>query len=117
MKGVFGDKISKTILNRAGIKKDLSLFEAKPDFIKKLIESITAFRLEISSAKSFEHAMATSGGVELSQINPETFEVKGYKGLYIIGELLDIDGNTGGYNLHFAWTSGFIAGTNAGKNL
>ncbi len=115
LKGVFGDKISKTILNRAGIKKDLSLSEAKPDFVKKLIESITTFSLEISSAKSFEYAMATSGGVELSQINPETFEVKGHKGLYITGELLDIDGNTGGYNLHFAWTSGFLAGVSAGK--
>ena len=115
LKGIFGDKISKIILRTAGIKKDMPLSEAKPDFIEKLIKTITAFGFEISSAKSFEHAMATSGGVKLSQINPETFEVKGHKGLYIIGELLDIDGDSGGYNLHFAWTSGFIAGASASK--
>lgn len=113
LNGIFGDKISKLILSRTAIKEDLLLSEAKPDFIEKLISAITAFSFCISEAKSFEHAMATSGGVELSQISPETFEVKGHKGLYITGELLDVDGASGGYNLHFAWTSGFIAGTNA----
>ncbi|MEA3306864.1 MAG: aminoacetone oxidase family FAD-binding enzyme, partial [Elusimicrobiota bacterium] len=115
LNGIFGDKISKLILNQAGIKKDFPLSKAKEDFIEKLIIAITAFKFQISSSKSFEHAMATAGGIELSQINPETFEVKGHKDLYITGELLDIDGDSGGYNLHFAWTSGFIAGTNAGK--
>ncbi len=113
--GVFGDKISKLILTRAAIKKNLLLSEVKADFVENLIAAITTFSFAITEGKPFEHAMATSGGVELSQINPETFEVKGHEGLYITGELLDIDGDTGGYNLHFAWTSGFIAGTNAGK--
>ena len=116
LKGIFEDKISRIIANKAGIKKETFLSRVKSDFIEKLIPAITAFNFEISSAKSFENAMATAGGVELSQINPETFEVKAHKGLYITGELLDIDGNSGGYNLHFAFTSGFLAGTNAGKN-
>ncbi|MBU2530722.1 MAG: aminoacetone oxidase family FAD-binding enzyme, partial [Elusimicrobia bacterium] len=117
LNGVFGDKISTLILSRTDIKKDMPLSQAKADFIEKLIIAITSFTFEISSGKSFEHAMATSGGVELSQINPETFEVKGHENLYITGELLDVDGNTGGYNLHFAWTSGLIAGISAGKNF
>lgn len=112
LKGIFEDKVSRIILDKAGIKKETPLSKAKSDFIENLIEAITAFNFEISSAKSFENAMVTSGGVELSQINPETFEVKGHKDIYIVGELLDIDGNSGGYNLHFAWTSGFLAGKN-----
>ena len=116
LNGIFGDKISKLILTKSGIEENLPLSEAGPDFMEKLIKNITAFSFRVSEGKSFEHAMATSGGAELSQINPETFEVKGHKGLYLVGELLDIDGDSGGYNLHFAWTSGFLAGVSAGKD-
>ena len=58
----------------------------------------------------FKMAMITRGGVSLKEINPKTFESNIVKDLYITGEASDVDGDCGGYNLHFAWGSGFIAG-------
>ncbi|WP_312094174.1 NAD(P)/FAD-dependent oxidoreductase, partial [Aminipila sp.] len=55
-------------------------------------------------------AMATAGGVSLDEINLKNMECKKYPGLFIIGETLDVDGDTGGYNLQFAWSSGYLAG-------
>lgn len=72
-------------------------------------------RLLINGTKPFEQAQICSGGVELSEMDEKTLEVKRHQGLYIAGELLDIDGMCGGYNLQWAWTSGFICGIYAAK--
>ena len=72
-------------------------------------------RLLINGTKSFEQAQICSGGVELCEIDEKTLEVKRHKGLYLAGELLDVDGMCGGYNLQWAWTSGFICGMYAAK--
>ena len=69
--------------------------------------------LEAAGSLGFENAMAAAGGVFTTEINPETFESKLVQKLFITGELLDIDGDCGGYNLHFAWTSGLLAGRHA----
>ena len=76
------------------------------DFVRLL----KCFEVEISGALGFEDAMAAAGGVETSEVSPETFGSAKIKGLFITGELLDIDADSGGYNLHFAWTSGLLAG-------
>ena len=73
------------------------------------------FELQISGPLGYEDAMAAAGGVDTSEISPETFASKKVKGLFITGELLDIDGDSGGYNLHFAWTSGLLAGKHAAQ--
>ena len=62
----------------------------------------------------FDAAMATRGGVSLDAVSTKTFEVKSCPGLFIIGETLDVDGMTGGYNLQIAWSTGYLAGMNAG---
>ena len=66
--------------------------------------------------KSFDKAQVCTGGVQLTEINIETMESNKNKGLYIIGELLDVDGDCGGYNLGFAWLSGMIAGNSIKKD-
>ena len=81
------------------------------DFVRLL----KGFELGISGPLGFEDAMAAAGGVETSEVSPETFESLKTKGLFITGELLDIDGDSGGYNLHFAWTSGLLAGRAASE--
>lgn len=62
-----------------------------------------------------EAAQVCSGGVDTSQVNPETLESVLHKGLYFAGELLDIDGPCGGYNLQWAWSSGVVAGRSSAK--
>ncbi|MFA6434852.1 MAG: aminoacetone oxidase family FAD-binding enzyme [Elusimicrobiales bacterium] len=76
------------------------------DFMRLL----NGFELELSGPLAFEDAMAAAGGVETTEVSPESFESKKVKGLFLAGELLDIDADSGGYNLHFAWTSGLLAG-------
>ena len=74
------------------------------------ISIITAFSVEISGYGSFEKAQVCTGGVSLNEIDYKTMEVKKVSGMYLTGELLDVDGICGGYNLAFAFISGYIAG-------
>lgn len=76
---------------------------------KELSKGLTADRFDITSAGNFRQAMATAGGVSLSEINTKTMEFKKYPGLFAIGEMLDVDGITGGYNLQFAYSSALAA--------
>ena len=72
-------------------------------------------KLLINGTKPFEQAQICSGGVALFEIDEKTLECRQHRGLYIAGELLDVDGMCGGYNLQWAWTSGYICGTYAAK--
>ena len=76
-------------------------------------ELATAIQSTFGSFATFKEEFVTCGGISLSQINPNTLESKLHKGLYFCGEVLDIDGVTGGFNFQSAWTTGFIAGKNS----
>ena len=76
----------------------------------KLIELCTDFKINITATNTFNEAQVCSGGVCLNEINLSTMESKIVKDLYIVGELLDITGDCGGYNLGIAWRTGFKAG-------
>ncbi|MBU5481504.1 NAD(P)/FAD-dependent oxidoreductase [Blautia sp. MSJ-19] len=80
-----------------------------------LCQTITAYSLVVKGSSGFEQAQVCSGGVDTSQVSPETLESKLHKGLYFAGELLDIDGPCGGYNLQWAWSSGAVAGCHSAK--
>lgn len=82
---------------------------------KDLCMAMTAFPLEIKGTSGFEQAQVCTGGVDTTEINPETLESLLCQGLYFAGELLDIDGPCGGYNLQWAWSSGAVAGRYAAK--
>lgn len=62
-----------------------------------------------------EEAIVTSGGIKTSEVNPTTMESKKVSGLYLVGELLDVDGYTGGFNLQIAWATGYAAGRYGAK--
>lgn len=87
------------------------------DFQKKqeLISSLTELTFEITDTNSFDKAQVCSGGIPLTEVNLDTLESKKVEGLYLAGELLDVDGDCGGYNLGFAWISGMIAGKGVSK--
>ena len=83
--------------------------------LKRLVDALKNFKLEVTGTMSWNNAQVTAGGVVTDDINPSTFESKLVKGVYFTGEILDIDGDCGGYNLQWAWSSGYIAGKNASK--
>ena len=82
---------------------------------KALVCTCRNFRLEICGYNGFDQAQVCSGGVDTAQVNPETMESGLVPGLYFAGEILDIDGACGGYNLQWAWSSGWLAGRFAAK--
>lgn len=75
-----------------------------------LVKTLKSFPIKVSSLRGFEEAIITSGGIELSEINPKTMESKKAKGLYFCGEVLDVDAFTGGFNLQIAFATGYAAG-------
>ena len=80
-----------------------------------LVETLKGLKLTVSGAKSFEQAQVCQGGISCDQVNPETMMSRMVPGLYFAGELLNIDGSCGGYNLQWAWSSGYTAGIHAAK--
>ena len=66
--------------------------------------------MTVSGLIGYEKAIVTAGGVDLKEINPKTMQSKKFENLYFAGELIDIDGPTGGYNLQVAWSTGYLAG-------
>jgi len=77
---------------------------------KMLLHLIKDFRLHIKNLESFELAIITAGGVNLAEVDPKTMQSKIINNLYLAGEVLDLDGPTGGFNLQVAWSTGFTAG-------
>jgi len=78
---------------------------------KTMVRNLQHFTLTISDLREFEDSMVTRGGVSVKEINPKTMESKLVPGLFFAGEIIDIDGQTGGYNLQAAFTTGYVAGT------
>lgn len=116
LSGFLNQKLITTLLKETPLTKQVS-YKDMPDADKdKLIKSLKEFTVTVINTNSFEQAQVCSGGIPLTEINPETMESTIVKDLYIIGELLDVDGDCGGYNLSFAWISGIKAGTGCVKN-
>ena len=107
LEGFLNYKVINTILKETNTPKD-STWENSPK--EKIVDLIMNFPINIKTTRSFNVSQTCSGGVPLTEINPKTMESKIIKGLYLTGEILDVDGDCGGYNLSFAWMSGLIAG-------
>ena len=81
----------------------------------RLLSLLKAFPLTVTSLRGFEEAVITKGGVSVKEINPGTFEAKKCRGLYFIGEVLDLDALTGGFNLQIAWSTAAACGRAVAK--
>lgn len=84
---------------------------------RKIASVLVAWPCVVKSVDGFDRAMVTAGGVDLSGIDRKTMESRRLPGLYFAGEVLDVDGDTGGFNLQFAWSSGMLAGRQAARSL
>ncbi|MBL6710478.1 MAG: aminoacetone oxidase family FAD-binding enzyme, partial [Planctomycetes bacterium] len=84
---------------------------------KKLVQNITATPLPVTGDRGFSIAEATAGGVPLEEVKLETMESRKCPGLYLAGEVLDVDGRIGGFNFQWAWSSGYVAGSAVAKSI
>lgn len=94
------------------MKLELKLLSANN---KDHILPVRELKLAVTGTEGFEHSVCCSGGVEGSELNPDTLEAKRIPHVFFAGELIDVDGDCGGFNLHFAFASGLLAGRNAAK--
>lgn len=113
--GLFPLKLAKVLLKRSGISEDKAAHTCSEEELAKLLEQILAFTCDIIGSGSFEQSQVTSGGVFLEEISADTLESKLHPGLFFAGEIMDVDGMCGGYNLQWAWSSGYVAGKAAAK--
>ncbi len=82
---------------------------------KSLINLLKDFRFDVTGYRGWNEAIITAGGISIKEINPKTMESKIVKNLYFAGEVIDVDGNTGGYNLQIAFSTGWLAGDSSAK--
>lgn len=109
--GILNYKLINLILKLSKIKRE-ETWKNISDRQKNILSNyLTKFTVNITDTNSFETSQTTTGGIPLSEININTMESLKCKNLYITGELLDVDGDCGGYNLAFAWLTGMLAGT------
>ena len=115
LKSLLPKQMISTFQKLCSIEQDKRIAEITKNERERVVNLLKSFELTITDTRPISEAIITSGGVELSQINQKTMESKIVSGLYFAGEVLDIDGNTGGYNLQAAFSTGYLAGESAAK--
>ena len=98
------------LAERTGVPSDTKVHDIRREQRRKLLETLKDFAIALSGPRPVEEAVVTSGGVAVGEVDPRTMESKKIKGLFFAGELLDVDGYTGGFNLQIAWSTGYCAG-------
>lgn len=113
LSGLLNMRLGYMLVSAAGIAQSEPAVKIKAPQLKKLASLLKGWRLDITGTKDFSAAQVTAGGVPLTELDPHTMASKKAPGLYLAGEMLNIHGDCGGYNLHFAWASGITAGKSA----
>ncbi len=111
--GLLPKKLAPVLLRRMGISDlEREVSQVRRETRLEIASCFTHWALEIKGSCPFTEAMVTAGGIDTLQVDSKTMESQLVEGLFFAGEILDIDGDSGGYNLQFAWSSGFVAGIN-----
>jgi len=113
--GFFHKAIGRLLLKCADIPRSLPVSQFTQNELNKLTKTIKSFNMPLSGVLSFKEAQATGGGICTDGFNSQTMESLFQKGLFAAGEVLDVVGPCGGYNLQWAWSSGYVAGLSASK--
>lgn len=108
--GLLNYKLADVLIKKSKINKDVYWDQLTQKQKENLSQNITNLKLNITGTNSFDKAQICSGGIPLTEINQTTMEFLKTQGLYFAGEILDVNGDCGGYNLSFAWVTGMLAG-------
>lgn len=114
--GIFPKKLCELWIRLSRLPKEMRVSDLSGEQLEKLVLLIQHLRTHITETNAFEQAQICCGGVDTTEINPDTLESNYVPEIYFAGELLDVDGICGGYNLQWAWSSGFVAGKEAAGN-
>ena len=109
--GLLNQKLIPVLVKKAGIAKNTPADRIDEKQLRKLVDTIKNYPVILDKVRDFEFAQVCAGGIRTEEIDTKTLESKLVPGLYFAGEILDVDGICGGYNLQWAWSSGFVAGS------
>ena len=107
--------VAAAILNRLDIDGSVQLAHFSRDDRRRLVRALVDWPLAIAGTRGYNYAEVTAGGVTLDEIDPSTMESRVCRGLYLVGEILDVDGRIGGFNFQWAWSTGRVAGRALGR--
>ncbi len=113
--GVLHKKLAAVLFKLADIPLGLLAKDVQDNSWRRLTRQIKSLEAVVTATNSYEQAQVCCGGVDTHELMPETLESRLVSGLYLVGELLDVDGICGGYNLQWAWSTGCLAGIDAGS--
>lgn len=111
--GMLHNRLGKVLVKYAGIPAAAPLSTLDSGLLARAVEAVKGFTLVFSRTQGFDSAQVTAGGIATADFDPETMQSRLRPGLYACGEVLDIDGDCGGFNLQWAWSSGRLAGASA----
>jgi predicted Rossmann fold flavoprotein len=112
--GLINKRLIPAVLKAAGIEDiHKPCGELSDDEFNNIVGILKRWKMRITGTQSWTDAQVTAGGIDVNDVNPKTMESKLVGGLYFCGEVVDIDGDCGGFNLQWAWSSGYIAGLHA----
>lgn len=117
LSGILNQKLAAALLKKAGIDSQKLPAQLNEKELHKLVGMIKDYTAVITGTNTFEQAQSAAGGVSIDEVDPKDLSSRLVPGLYIVGELLDVDGICGGYNLQWAWATGYIAGSSAGRRF
>jgi predicted flavoprotein YhiN len=108
-------RLWQALVHHSSIAQDLTWADASKAAIRTLSTSISSFRLPVTDKGTFKEEFVTAGGIDLKEVQMTTMESKCAPGLFMCGEVLDVDGVTGGFNFMGCWSTGFVAGEGAAE--
>ncbi len=111
------ERLARSLCAQAGIPEDTPGYRLTREQRARLVQQITNMKLPVTGDRGFRFAEVTAGGVPLKELNLNTLESRICPGLYICGEICDVDGRIGGFNFQWSWASGFVGGRSAADSL
>jgi hypothetical protein len=104
------DALAIAVLGVLGIAPDRTTADLTREDRRRLVHALTAWPLPVTDTRGYNYAEVTAGGVDLAEIDPATMESRVCPGLFLVGEILDVDGRIGGFNFQWAWSTAYLAG-------
>lgn len=115
--GLLPKRLGTALLTECSVSPTKETGKIFPAVVDKIVSAVKNKKYKVCSVKGFNDAQVTSGGIPAFEIDGNTLELKKVRGLYVAGEIIDVDGDCGGYNLQWAWSSGHKAGLNAVREI
>ena len=115
--GILHNRLGRVLTQAAGISQSRAVSELSESDLEQAVRAVKSFEITLTEPMGMDCAQVTAGGISTGEFHEQTMESRLVPGLYACGEVLDIDGDCGGYNLQWAWSSGRLAGRSAGGIL